>query len=63
MIDKTYILIWLSLAPLAIIVMMVFIEHGVCGTSMLVMILLGFPQFILISFMPLAEWYDNKVKT
>lgn len=60
MIDKMYIVMWLSLAPLAIIVMMVFIEHGICGKSLLVMILFGFPQFILLSFMPLAEWYDNK---
>lgn len=60
MIDKMYILLWLSLAPLAIVVMMAFIEYGVCGKSLLVMILFGFPQFILLSFMPLAEWYDKK---
>jgi hypothetical protein len=58
--DKWFICFWLMLSPLAVLSMMVLLKDGITYQSLIISVLFGFPQFIILSLVPLAEYYDNK---
>ena len=61
-IDRWYIIFWILLSPLFVLATMGFIQNGLTCETFILSILFGAPQFIILSVVPLAEYYDNKRK-